>query len=219
LDLELIINSMLTCTVVITPGAGFLELWTALIAGPISVLIFTFFHFLLLHVCGIDDPLDVFAVHACGGIVGMLAVGLLHPEFGWCYSGDARFFGIEVLGTVVIGLFGFVMSALSFKLLDLCFGICYSEDEQLAGLDFFHFEVESQADLDWVSVQEFNVRERYMREQSCRRQQQLANLQQRQSLIQRGEAAHHSPASETAVGSETTVTEPEAAALSPLESV
>jgi len=169
LDLGLIINSMLTCTVVITPAAGYVALWVALLAGPISVLAFTFFRYLVLHVFGVDDPLDVFAVHASGGAIGMLVVGLLHEQQGFFYTGQARFLGVEMLGTLAIGMFGFIVSLLYFIIMNKTVGIIYSKDDQLAGLDFMHFELESQTDLDWINVQEYNVRERIKREQAARK--------------------------------------------------
>jgi Amt family ammonium transporter len=169
LDLGIVINSLLTSAVVITPAAGYVDIWVSLLAGPVSVVVFTLFRYVVLHACGIDDPLDVFAVHGAGGVVGMLTVGFLHKEHGLFYTGDARFLGVEMLGTLVIAAMGFLSSLCFFTVTNKLIGVTYSKDEQLAGLDFLHFELESQADIDWVNVQEYNVRERMKREKNARK--------------------------------------------------
>jgi ammonium transporter, Amt family len=61
--------------VAITPGSGFVTPWAAVIFGIVGGAACNFatkIKFLI----GIDDALDVFAVHAVGGLVGNLLTGL-----------------------------------------------------------------------------------------------------------------------------------------------
>lgn len=146
LHLNTVVNSMLTSMVVITSMAGYVDLWVGLLAGPLSVLVYTFFRYLVLHVAGIDDPLDVFAVHAGGGVTGTILLGLIHPTQGLFYSGDGHLLGVQVLGCVVITAYAVVCTLLYFLVAQLVTpgGFIYSVDEQLAGLDYLFFELESQ---------------------------------------------------------------------------
>jgi len=61
--------------VAITPGAGYVPPWSAVVFGVVGAVACNFgtkLKFLL----GIDEALDVFAEHAIGGIVGNLLTGL-----------------------------------------------------------------------------------------------------------------------------------------------
>jgi ammonia channel protein AmtB len=57
--------------VAITPAAGFVPPWSAFLIGLIGSLLCNFATS-LKHLPGIDEPLDVFALHAVGGMVGNL---------------------------------------------------------------------------------------------------------------------------------------------------
>lgn len=62
--------------VAITPGAGFVSLWSSLLIGlmvsPVCYLAIS----VLKHRLGYDDALDAFGCHGIGGIVGGLAAGI-----------------------------------------------------------------------------------------------------------------------------------------------
>ncbi|KXX74050.1 Ammonium transporter 1 [Madurella mycetomatis] len=66
--------------VAITPGAGFVPPWSAVIFGVVGGVVCNFatkIKFLI----GIDDALDVFAEHGVGGIVGNLLTGLFAANY------------------------------------------------------------------------------------------------------------------------------------------
>ncbi|KAK3328111.1 ammonium transporter AmtB-like domain-containing protein [Cercophora scortea] len=66
--------------VAITPASGFVPPWSAVIFGVVGAVVCNFgtkVKFLL----GIDDALDVFAVHAIGGIAGNLMTGLFAANY------------------------------------------------------------------------------------------------------------------------------------------
>lgn len=62
--------------VAITPGAGFVPIWTALIIGGLVSPICYFFISVIKPKFGYDDALDVFGCHGIGGIWGGIATGL-----------------------------------------------------------------------------------------------------------------------------------------------
>ncbi|MBP8640422.1 MAG: ammonium transporter [Oscillospiraceae bacterium] len=62
--------------VAITPGAGFVPIWAALIIGAMVSPICYFFISVVKPKFGYDDALDVFGCHGVGGIWGGIATGL-----------------------------------------------------------------------------------------------------------------------------------------------
>jgi hypothetical protein len=60
--------------VAITPGAGYVPIWSALIFGVLAGICSSLAT-KLKHILPIDDAMDVFAVHAVGGLVGNICTG------------------------------------------------------------------------------------------------------------------------------------------------
>ena len=96
---------------------------------------------------GYDDSLDVFGVHAIGGIVGAIGTGIVaNPKFGGSgvfdyaagkiadYDMSAQLISqLWGVGTVVI--WSGVVSFILFKLIDLIMGLRVSEEAEREGLD------------------------------------------------------------------------------------
>jgi Amt family ammonium transporter len=61
--------------VAITPAAGYLRPGPAILVGLVAAFV-SFYAIKMKNKLGYDDSLDVFAVHGCAGIWGMLATGL-----------------------------------------------------------------------------------------------------------------------------------------------
>jgi Amt family ammonium transporter len=105
--------------VVITPAAGFVEPWAAVIMGLVVSPICYFAISFLKHKIGYDDALDAFGCHAVGGITGGILTGLFCvPELQWTsaampepvgglfYSGgDPSLFFAQILGILVTLVF------------------------------------------------------------------------------------------------------------------
>ncbi len=93
--------------VVVTPAAGFIEPWAALVMGFIVSPICYFCISALKAKIGYDDALDAFGCHAIGGIVGGILTGLFAvPELSWTapgllYSGDPTLLVSQILGILV----------------------------------------------------------------------------------------------------------------------
>jgi Amt family ammonium transporter len=74
--------------VAITPGAGFVPVWAAIVIGGLVSPICYFFISVVKPKLGYDDALDVFGCHGIGGIWGGIATGLftmksINPAAAW----------------------------------------------------------------------------------------------------------------------------------------
>lgn len=69
--------------VAITPAAGFAHPGTAILLGAVASLVCFFFVTTVKNKLNYDDSLDVFGIHAVGGIVGAIGTGIVaNPAFG-----------------------------------------------------------------------------------------------------------------------------------------
>ena len=137
--------------VAITPAAGNVGLMGALIIGLLAGVICLWGVTGLKKMLKADDALDVFGIHALGGIFGALATGVFNsPNLGgpsfvadWVtmavmkpadYSVisqlivQAKAVGVTVIWTAVVAF-------IAFKIADLIVGLRVSDDEQREGLD------------------------------------------------------------------------------------
>ena len=98
--------------VVITPAAGFVEPWAAIVMGLIVSPICYFAISFLKAKIGYDDALDAFGCHAVGGVVGGILTGIFCvPELSWTdfggllYTGDPSLLASQLIGIGVIVAF------------------------------------------------------------------------------------------------------------------
>ncbi len=78
-----IVTGAVAGLVAVTPAAGFSGPMGAIVLGLVSGVVCLFFCSAIKHAFGYDDALDVFGVHAIGGIVGALGTGILvNPALG-----------------------------------------------------------------------------------------------------------------------------------------
>ncbi|MDG5488565.1 ammonium transporter [Sphingomonas sp. BGYR3] len=69
--------------VAITPAAGFAHPGTAILLGAVASLVCFFFVTTVKNKLNYDDSLDVFGIHAVGGIIGAIGTGIVaNPDFG-----------------------------------------------------------------------------------------------------------------------------------------
>ena len=101
-------TGILTGLVVVTPAAGFVEVWAAALMGVIVAPICYFCISALKAKLGYDDALDAFGAHGVGGMVGGVLTGLFCvPELSWTeyggllYTGDWHLLGAQVLGILL----------------------------------------------------------------------------------------------------------------------
>ncbi|MDR7814801.1 ammonium transporter [Lacrimispora sp.] len=129
--------------VAITPGAGFVPVWAAIIIGGLVSPICYFFIDYVKSRFGYDDALDVFGCHGIGGIWGGIATGIfgktsINPAAAWngLAFGEAALFlrQLAAIGiTIVIAAIGTLIAARITALVTK--GIKVSKKEEALGLD------------------------------------------------------------------------------------
>ena len=133
--------------VAVTPAAGFAGPMGAIVLGSVAGVVCLWAVTSLKKAMGYDDSLDVFGVHAIGGIIGAIGTGIVaNPKFGGAgvfdyATGKVGDFDMAAqlvsqawgVGTVVIwsGVASFVL----FKLIDLVIGLRVTEEDEREGLD------------------------------------------------------------------------------------
>lgn len=136
-------TGMVIGLVAITPGAGFVPVWAAIIIGGLVSPICYFFIDYVKSRFGYDDALDVFGCHGIGGIWGGIATGIfgktsINPAAAWngLAFGEAALFlrQLAAIGiTIVIAVIGTLIAARITSLVTK--GIKVSRKEEALGLD------------------------------------------------------------------------------------
>ncbi|HCC01943.1 MAG TPA: ammonia permease, partial [Ruminococcaceae bacterium] len=150
--IDVIINKLPTlvgaCTglvvglVAITPGAGFVPVWAALIIGLLVSPICYFTVSVVKKKLGYDDALDAFGCHGIGGIWGGIATGLfarrdINPVAQWngLVFGDGRLFGAQLLSIAVTIVFAVVGTLICAAIVKLFIPLRVSRRDEQVGLD------------------------------------------------------------------------------------
>ena len=130
--------------VVITPAAGFVEPWAALVMGVLVSPVCYFAISFCKRRLDYDDALDAFGCHCVGGVLGGVLTGLFCvPKLSWTdfggllYTGDATLLGAQVLGIVVTVAFVVVADVVLGLIVRALFGgsLRVSEEDEALGLD------------------------------------------------------------------------------------
>jgi len=143
------VSGVVAGLVAITPAAGFAHPGTAILLGAVASLICFFFVTTVKKKFKYDDSLDVFGIHAVGGIVGAIGTGFVaNPAWGgqgWidytapvAVAGEFDLAGqvmtqIWAVGTTV--LWTGVVSAVLFLGLKYTIGLRPTKDVEQEGLD------------------------------------------------------------------------------------
>ena len=130
--------------VVITPAAGFIEPWAAIIMGLIVSPICYFAISFCKAKIGYDDALDAFGCHAVGGIVGGICTGIFCvPELSWTdfggllYTGDVSLLCSQIAGIAITIVFVGILDVVIAFIVKACFkgSLRVSEEKEAQGLD------------------------------------------------------------------------------------
>jgi ammonium transporter, Amt family len=126
--------------VAITPAAGFVEPWAAVIIGLAAGAV-CFAAVDAKSRIGYDDSLDVVGVHLVGGIVGALLTGVLATTAVNELSAGATI-GKQAVGVGVTLGFSFLATLAILKVIDVLVGVRVPEEDEVTGLDLSqHAEV------------------------------------------------------------------------------
>eukprot|EP00736_Rhodelphis_marinus_P010370 Rmarinus@m.26822 len=140
LDLAPVVNGALAGLVASSGPANVIMPWVGLVVGAIAAAV-CFAWSLVLVKFRVDDPLDASSVHAGGGIVGVLAVGLFHVDSGLFYlpedrdEMDSELLGWQVVGILTIAGFTAVTSGLLFLAIKHTVGLRVDLEVESLGLD------------------------------------------------------------------------------------
>jgi Amt family ammonium transporter len=134
--------------VAITPAAGNVGIPGAFVIGTAAGLVCLWGVSGLKKLLRADDSLDVFGVHAIGGILGALLTGVFNaPSLGgpgfvnnWFemkpgFESIAAQVWIQAKAVGVTFLWSGIVAAISYKLVDLTIGLRVTEEEEREGLD------------------------------------------------------------------------------------
>ena len=135
--------------VAITPAAGFVSIGHSVFIGVLAAVVSNW----AVHLKSkstLDDTLDVFPCHGVGGMVGMLATGLLARDVG-LMSGETRTMLFHLVALVLVTAFAFVMSYVLYWVTDRLLTLRVPVEQEAIGLDIRqHSEF-----LDLEPVQQF----------------------------------------------------------------
>ncbi|MCH8176082.1 MAG: ammonium transporter [Proteobacteria bacterium] len=124
--------------VAITPASGSVGPQGALYIGLAAGIGCFYAATKLKRALGYDDSLDVFGVHAIGGIIGAILTGVFTAEmFGGTGLADgiAPQLWIQIKSVIFTVLYTGILSVAILKVLDMTMGLRVDEDEEQEGLD------------------------------------------------------------------------------------
>ena len=124
----------------VTPAAGYVGPLSAALIGVVAGT-GCYLGIMAKNRFGYDDSLDVVGIHGVGGMLGLLAAGLLastavNPDGadGWFFGNSGQFF-IQGLAVLVTVAYTFVVSYALLKIVDKVFGLRVREADERNGLD------------------------------------------------------------------------------------
>ncbi|MGG5341534.1 ammonium transporter [Enterococcus sp. AZ192] len=125
--------------VAITPGAGFVSLWSSFVLGALVSPFCYFFISFVKHKIGYDDALDAFGCHGVGGVFGGIMTGIfadpaIGGKTGLLYGGTELFMA-QIASIVFTLIFAGAASFLIIKGIQLFMPIRVSAKEEALGLD------------------------------------------------------------------------------------
>lgn len=134
-----IVTGMVAGLATITPASGFVGPIGALILGGLAGVICNISCSVVKDKMGIDDSLDVFAVHGVGGILGSLLVAILAAEsLGGVGFGDNSMSGqivAQVVGVVIVSAWSLIATIGLVMVIRSVFPLRVEDEMEAEGLD------------------------------------------------------------------------------------
>ena len=134
-------NGIVIGLVAITPACGYVTVGSAMVIGCLAVLVcYTVGHFMKKNQ-GVDDSLDVFAVHGVGGIVGFLCTGIFSSKHINSAGADGLVYGEgltlakHIAIVLAVAPIIFIVTYGIFSAIDFFVPVRVSEEEEAQGLD------------------------------------------------------------------------------------
>lgn len=128
--------------VAITPGAGFVPIWSSFIIGVLVSPICYFAMYIIKHRLKIDDSLDAFGCHGTGGIWGGIATGIfgqtsINPVARWdgLIFGETKLFVAQIISILVTIAVALIGSLVCIGIIRIFTPLRVDPKEELIGLD------------------------------------------------------------------------------------
>jgi Amt family ammonium transporter len=122
----------------ITPAAGFVPLWAAVVIGIAAGLV-CFGAVALKNKLGWDDALDVWGVHGIGGVLGTILLGVFAYESiggtGGLIEGNGEFFGYQLLAVLIACVWAFIFTYVMLIIINIITKVKVSETDEDLGID------------------------------------------------------------------------------------
>ncbi|MFC6446899.1 ammonium transporter [Shinella zoogloeoides] len=132
-------SGMIAGLVAVTPAAGSVGPFGAIVLGLIASPVCYFFVAVVKNKFGYDDTADVFGVHGVGGFIGALGTGIFTaPSLGGTGGADfsiASQFMTQLTAVAITIAWCAVVSAILYKIVDLTVGLRVSVEAEREGLD------------------------------------------------------------------------------------
>jgi Amt family ammonium transporter len=124
--------------VLITPAAGYVRPWAAILIGIISSVV-CYFAIQKRKAWGWDDALDVWGIHGVGGIVGCILVGVFAESqiggFSGLIEGNTHQFLIQLFAVLLISAYSYVVTYALLKVINAFAPVRVSKEVEIRGLD------------------------------------------------------------------------------------
>lgn len=127
-----IVSGAVAGLVAITPASGFVDVTGALVIGAVAGVACYWGATSLKAMGGYDDSLDVFGVHAIGGIVGALLTGVFALK---SIGGVESSLSNQAFGVAVTVVYSGVMTAVILAIVRLLTGLRVKPEQEREGLD------------------------------------------------------------------------------------
>jgi Amt family ammonium transporter len=122
----------------ITPAAGFVPLWAAIVIGISSGFV-CYWAVHLKNKLGWDDALDVWGVHGVGGLLGTIMLGVFAFDYingqSGLLDGDSAFFFRQVVAVTGAAAYAFIFTYVMLSIINFITPVKVSEEEEEKGID------------------------------------------------------------------------------------
>lgn len=124
----------------ITPAAGFVDVFGALVIGAVAPIVSYYSINYLKPKLGYDDALDAWGIHGMSGVWGAIATGIFAvPAVGGVaglVAGNANQVIVQIISVIATMAYSFAVSYILAKILDKSLnGIRVEEHKEIGGLD------------------------------------------------------------------------------------
>ncbi|ACR69164.2 ammonium transporter [Edwardsiella ictaluri] len=118
----------------ITPAAGYVEPWSAVLIGLIGSTV-CFFAKRVQDYFHIDDALEVWRAHGMGELVGAILISVFASRLVGAVNAGFHLFCVQVMAVVLVALYSWGVTVIILKLLNVNGKLRVNDCAEIIGLD------------------------------------------------------------------------------------